>query len=238
MKNCAVNFLSMPRIFISRELPSPCAFREILSPIESIIIQDESLIHFIPIPFNDIATCDWIFFCSKNAVSFFFPQMKLLKLKVPIGVKWGAIGLGTSKELLKNQIHADFSGNGRPEEVGIAFLPFAKNKSILFPSAKNSKESIQQIILQYASKVINLPIYDNIPKQNFHIENSDLYIFTSPLNVYAFSQKYTLTNKNCIAIGNTTSKELEKSGVLNLRQSPFPTEESLAQTAFNWLKKT
>lgn len=228
----------MPRIFISRELPSSCAFREILSPIESIIIQDESLIHLIPIPFNEIETCDWIFFSSKNAVSIFFQQMKLLKLKIPVGVKWGAIGHGTSKELLKNQINADFSGNGRPEEVGLAFLAFAKNKTILFPSAKNSKESIQHIISQKAKKVIYMPIYDNIPKQNFHIENSDLYIFTSPLNVYAFSQKYPLKNKNCIAIGNTTAKELEKSGVLNIKQSPFPTEESLAQTAFNWLKRT
>lgn len=227
----------MPRIFISRTLPAACYFREILAPIESIIIQDEPLIDLIPIPFNNIEPCDWIFFSSKHAVDFFFQQLKFLKLKVPPEVKWGAIGLGTSKELLKNQINADFSGNGHPNDVGIGFSMLIKKKVILFPSAKNSKESIQQIVQKDASKIINLTIYDNIPKQDFHIEESDLYIFTSPLNVFAFSKKYQLKNKNCLAIGNSTAKELKNSGALNALQSPFPTEESLALTALKWLNE-
>jgi len=64
-----------------------------------------------------------------------------------------------------------------------------------------------------------------------------LYIFTSPLNVFAFSKKYQLKNKNCLAIGNSTAKELKNSGVLNAIQSSFPTEESLAQTALKWLNE-
>jgi len=228
----------MPRIFISRTLPEACYFREILAPIESIIIQDEPLIDLIPIPFKHIEPCDWIFFSSKHAVDFFFQQLKFLKLKVPPEVKWAAIGLGTSKELLKNQINADFSGNGHPDDVGIGFSMLIKKKVILFPSAKNSKESIQQIVQKDASKIINLTIYDNIPKQDFHIEESDLYIFTSPLNVFAFSKKYQLKNKNCIAIGNSTANELKNLGVLNVLQSPFPTEESLAHTALKWIKKS
>lgn len=138
---------------------------------------------------------------------------------------------------MKNQINADFSGNGHPNDVGIGFSMLIKKKVILFPSAKNSKESIQQIVQKDASKIINLTIYDNIPKLDFHIEESDLYIFTSPLNVFAFSKKYQLKNKNCLAIGNSTAKELKNSGVLNALQSPFPTEESLALTALKWLNE-
>ncbi len=226
----------MPRLFISRELNSSSIFREMLSTIEYLTIHDEPLIELIPIPFSHIEPCDWIFFTSKNAVSFFFQQIKLIKLKVPSEIKWGAIGLGTSKELLKNQINADFSGNGHPENVGLGFLPFSKNKVILFPSAKNSRESIQKIVKQNALNIITMPIYNNLPKQNFHIEESDLYIFTSPLNVISFSQKYLLKNKNCLAIGNATASELQNSGVVNILKSPFPTEESLAQTTLNWFK--
>jgi uroporphyrinogen-III synthase len=226
----------MPRIFISRQLPSNSAFREIMAPLEPVFIQDQPLIDLIPIPFYHLEPCDWIFFSSKNAVSFFFKQLKLLSLKVSSELKWGTIGLGTSKELLKYQIHADFSGNGSPEEVGLGFLPLAEKKIILFPSAKNSKESIQKIVRQKAGKLIQLPVYDNLPKQDFQIEEADIYIFTSPLNVLAFSGNYSLADKHCIAIGATTARELELSGALTFTVSPFPTEESLARTALHWFK--
>ncbi|MFN5576933.1 MAG: uroporphyrinogen-III synthase [Bacteroidota bacterium] len=225
----------MTRVFISRHLPENSSFREKLASFGSFNIQDEPLIDLMPIPFSIIEPCDWIFFSSKNAVSFFFKQIKYLSIKIPTSVKWGAIGLATAKELLTDQITADFSGNGNPEEVGISFSTLVTGKKVLFPSAKNSRESIQRFIKNEALEIINLSIYDNLPKSNFDIIPSDIYVFTSPLNVIAYSKKHDLSDKNCIAIGETTAKQLKNSGALSIMTSPFTTEESMAQTIIDFL---
>ncbi len=225
----------MTRVFISRHLPENSSFREKLASFGSFNIQDEPLIELMPIPFSIIEPCDWIFFSSKNAVSFFFKQIKSLSIKIPTSVKWGAIGLATAKELLTYQITADFSGNGNPEEVGISFSTLVTGKKVLFPSAKNSRESIQRFIKNEALEIINLSIYDNLPKSNFDIIPSDIYVFTSPLNVIAYSKKHDLSDKNCIAIGETTAKQLKNSGALSIMTSPFTTEESMAQTIIDFL---
>lgn len=225
----------MTRVFISRHLPENSSFREKLASFGSFKIQDEPLIDLMPIPFSIIEPCDWIFFSSKNAVSFFFKQIKTLSIKIPTSVKWGAIGLATAKELLTYQITADFSGNGNPEEVGISFSTLVTGKKVLFPSAKNSRESIQQFIKNEALEIINLSIYDNLPKSDFDIIPSDIYVFTSPLNVIAYSKKHDLSDKNCIAIGESTAKQLKNSGALSIMTSPFTTEESMAQTIIDFL---
>lgn len=227
----------MKRVFISRHLPENSPFRENLKSFGSFIIQDEPLIDLTPIPFSIIEPCDWIFFSSKNAVSFFFKQVKSLPIKIPSSVKWGAIGLATAKELLNYQITADFSGNGHPEEVGISFSTLANEKKVLFPSAKNSRESIQRFIEKEASEIINLAIYDNSPKSDFEVAESAIYAFTSPLNVIAFSRKYALTDKYCFAIGETTAQQLTQSGALNIITSPFATEESMAKSVIDFLGK-
>ena len=227
----------MTRVFISRQLSENSQFREKLASFGSILIQDEPLIDLIPIPFSAIEPCDWIFFSSKNAVTFFFKQIKSLSIKIPSHVKWGAIGLATAKELLTYQITADFSGNGNPEVVGISFSTLVTGKKVLFPSAKNSRESIQRFIKNEASEIINLSIYDNSPKSDFDIAPSDIYVFTSPLNVIAFSKKYNLSDKNCLGIGETTAEQLRSSGALNVLMSPFSTEESMAQKVIDFLCK-
>ena len=227
----------MTRVFISRQLSENSQFREKLASFGSILIQDEPLIDLIPIPFSAIEPCDWIFFSSKNAVTFFFKQIKSLSIKIPSHVKWGAIGLATAKELLTYQITADFSGNGNPEVVGISFSTLVTGKKVLFPSAKNSRESIQRFIKNEASEIINLSIYDNSPKSDFDIALSDMYVFTSPLNVIAFSKKYDLSDKNCLGIGETTAEQLKLSGALNILISPFSTEESMAQTVIDFLSR-
>ena len=227
----------MTRIFISRHLPENSSFREKLASFGSFIIQDEPLIDLLPLPFSIIEPCDWIFFSSKNAVSFFFKQIKSLSIKIPTSVKWGAIGLATAKELLTYQITADFSGNGNPEEVGISFSTLVTGKKVLFPSAKNSRESIQRFIKNEALEIINLAIYDNLPKSDFEVAISDIYVFTSPLNVIAFSKKYDLTDKNCIAIGETTAQQLKNSRALSVLTSSFTSEESIAQSIIDFLGK-
>lgn len=86
-------------------------------------------------------------------------------------------------------------------------------------------------------EIINLAIYDNLPKSAFEVAISDIYVFTSPLNVIAFSKKYDLTDKNCIAIGETTAQQLKNSRALSVLTSPFTTEESMAQSIIDILGK-
>jgi uroporphyrinogen-III synthase len=54
--------------------------------------------------------------------------------------------------------------------------------------------------------------------------------------VLAYSKKYKLSDKNCIAIGETTAKQLKYSGALRVLMSPFTTEESMAQTIIDLLR--
>lgn len=227
----------MTQIFISRHLSENSQFREKLTSFGSFVIQDEPLIDLIPISFSIIEPCDWIFFSSKNAVSFFFKQVKSLPIKIPASVKWGAIGLATAKELLTYQITADFSGNGNPEEVGISFSTLVTGKKVLFPSAKNSRESVQRFIEKEAAEILNLAVYDNTPKNDFEVTESAIYVFTSPLNVIAFSKKYEIADKYCFAIGETTAQQLTYSGALHIITSPFATEESMAQSVIDFLGK-
>jgi uroporphyrinogen-III synthase len=52
--------------------------------------------------------------------------------------------------------------------------------------------------------------------------------------VISFSKKYDLSEKNCIAIGDTTAKQLKSSGALNVLMSAFSTEESMAQKVIDY----
>lgn len=220
----------MTHIFISRKLAPESPFLALRASYPYLIIQDEPLIDLIPIFFENITPCDWIFFSSKNGVSYFFQQIRRLNIKIPDKVKWGAIGLSTSREMLRFQVAADFMGNGHPDEVGISFSTLVKNQIVLFPTAKNSKESIQSYIRTVASKIINLPVYDNLPKLHIEIKPAELYIFTSPLNVQAFASTYDLHNKKCLAIGESTAKELKAAGATMIYKSEIPSEEMLVKT--------
>ena len=51
----------------------------------------------------------------------------------------------------------------------------------------------------------------------------------------AYSKKHDLSGKNCIAIGESTAKQLKHSGALSIMTSPITTEESMAQTIIDFL---
>lgn len=65
----------------------------------------------------------------------------------------------------------------------------------LISFGKNSRESIQRFIKNEALEIINLAIYDNLPKCDFEVAPADIYVFTSPLNVIAFSKNMTSRTK-------------------------------------------
>jgi len=228
----------MPRIFISRTLKYREQFAALLDGIGHLEIQDESLLQFNSIPFSDPGPSDWIFFTSQHAVSFYLSGRKAFHIPSYPNTRWAALGPGTAQALRDQHFEPDFTGTGHPTATAQSFRTLASGKVVLFPAAVRSRESIRKIIAKTAARIIYLPVYENSPRLDFQILTSDLYIFTSPMNVEAFGGKYRLDKKTCIAIGESTMTALQKAGVEEAYLSPEPNEKQLAQLARQILART
>jgi uroporphyrinogen-III synthase len=216
------------KIFISRELSLDSPFYKIL-PAEKVQLFGESLIAFEQVEFEAIPAVDWCFFSSRNAVKFFMDGLKAAKLSLPSSIQLGALGEGTSRALKGLGYVADFAGNGDPETVGQAFGIVASGKRVLFPRAAQSRESIQKSLANTVT-ILDLVVYDNVPRQDFEIPLVDVLVFTSPLNVQAYFARYALLEgQKVVAIGRTTTQAIVDLGISNIITAPTPTEEVLAE---------
>lgn len=215
-----------PTVFISREITTSSDFYKILHPLDY-SITGKSLLNFQAIPFVFHSTIDWVFFYSQNAVKFFFQQ---LKTQLPSTTQYAAIGKKTAHILSYYSIIPQFIGTGKPEETAKAFLNLAQGQRVLFPRAKNSRQSIQRI-LQKQIKDIDLVVYDNVPKTNFDIPNCDILVFTSPLGAQTyFNKKSLFAHQKVIAIGHTTAQSLKDLNIPNIIVATEATEKGLAET--------
>lgn len=226
----------MPKIFISRNLTTTSPFKKELAGIAMEII-GQSLIQFSPTPTTAIPNVDWIFFYSKNGVKYFLEMVKSSPSFSIKMVKWAVIGKGTAEALTTYQIQPDFIGNGRPKATAQAFGEMAAGQAVLFPRAKNSKKSIQNLLCSQLT-VNDLVVYENEVKANFTIPYCDILVFTSPLNATAYFQKYALNAKQkIIAIGKTTEKTLQQLGIKNSIIATKPSEQALANAVTQVLLK-
>jgi uroporphyrinogen-III synthase len=210
-------------IFISRDLSSNSVFRQMLKNKASLI--DLSLIEFKPILFDRIPSSDWLFFYSKNGIKHALSKLNILDDLAPIAV----IGQASADFLKANyNIEAQFVGTGHPRETAAQFLSVAKDQKVVFVQAKNSKQSVQNI-LQKQVKSIDLLVYDNCPKTDFDLPEANILVFTSPLNVAAYFSKYAYQqDQTIISIGQTTARALEKHGIDEIIIAKEPNEKALA----------
>ena len=215
------------KVFISRSLSNRLFKEQLLA--KGFTVFGESLIHFSRIPFHELPTCDWLFFYSKKGVRFFLESLIDGKHDLPKTIKCAAMGNGTAKALNAYGIELDFIGNGEPNQTAKDFLVLSKNKTVVFARAKKSKQSIQLRIEQEGVRCIDLIVYDNEIRSDFEFDNSfDYLVFTSPLNVQAFFEKYDLkANQQLIAIGDTTNKALQELGFKDIKVATTPSEEAL-----------
>lgn len=221
--NC--NFVSF-KIFISREIKDDSVFRARLEAKGAEVL-GQSLIGFTPAPFGAVPACDWIFFYSKKAVRFFFDG---LGGAAPAQMRWAALGRGTAAALSARGITPDFIGTGEPEGVALAFAAEASGQRVLFPQARQSRQSIQHL-LEGKIQAVSLVVYDNQPRQSFDIPFCRVLVFTSPLNVEAFFGKYALKEGQAVvAIGSTTAAALRHMGVKEVHVAEEPSEAGLAAT--------
>lgn len=218
----------MPSVFITRTLKEGSRFREILEA-RGFTVSGYYLIRFSQVPFSKIPDCDWIFFYSSKAVQFFFEGIGNASIVHSPDTSLAALGEGTAQKLLDMGVVPDFVGSGHPEHTATAFLAVAENQRVLFPHARLSKRSVQELLGERI-KSIDMVVYDNEIRNDSFVPAVDFLVFTSPLNVKAYFNYQQLSSKTkCIAIGDTTAKALRAQGIADFTISESATEEGLAE---------
>ena len=145
-------------------------------------------------------------------------------------MKLAALGPGTAAALEQQHLKADFIGDGDPENTAAAFLQTAKGLQVLFPQARESRQSVQTF-LENEFGAIDLVVYENAPRTDFNLPDFDILVFTSPMNAEAyFAQKSWKPFQTVIAIGKTTAAALAVPGIRDVIVSEQPSEESLAES--------
>lgn len=214
------------KVFISRALTAESDFAKILQDIDLQVI-GTSLVSFEPIPFDSLPPTDWIFFYSKQAVHFFFENIRQHRLTFT--AKLAVFGKGTAKALEEEGHLPDFTGIGKPEENATYFCMGAKGQKVLFPRALNSRTSIQ-LLLQDHIEAIDLMVYENKMLTQFEVPECEWLVFTSPLNAQAYFQKYSQqTGQKIIAIGKTTAEALKQLNINSVLLAEEPSELAMAQ---------
>jgi len=215
------------KIFISRKLNSDSIFKIKLEN-EGFEIWNESLLEFELIPFEKIPDADWIFFYSQKGVQFFFNHIRNNNISFSKKIQFAGFGEKTAKAI-EQFTKCHFTGTGNAKTTAPDFLKIAHGKKILFPRAKNSQRSVQQLI-DNQSITIDLIIYKNFPQKEFDLPRMDYLFFTSPMNAKAFFQKYQLEKgQKVFAIGKTTANALNDLGIKNVIFPKKPSEEEFVK---------
>jgi hydroxymethylbilane synthase len=147
-------------------------------------------------------------------------------------VQFGVVGRGSEDALRKHGELADYVGeSGDITEVAEAFAELVSGKTVLFPRAQDSLQSIQKL-LKADTKVVDLPIYETVVEDEIDQTYADILIFTSPSNVDAyFADNLLDPGQQVIAIGNSTGRKFDEMGVTYVL--PYsPDEIGLAEAVF------
>lgn len=196
-------------------------------------IRCESLIKIVPVreELNSslLEDVDWVFFSSRHGIEHFFKLNPVLNENV----RYAVVGRG-SEETLKKYVKADYTGEQQGIDmvgVGREFAKIARGKTVLFPRAKGSLQTIKKQLFE-DTKVVDLPIYETILRDDFQKSDADVLIFTSPSNVRAYFSKYTVkAGQRVISIGYSTGAILQELGV-EYALPHSPDEIGLAESFF------
>jgi len=218
----------MKKVFISRPLKSDSIFREELEKA-GFEVYGESLLEFELVPFKEIPEVDWIFFYSQKGVQFFFNHIRDNFIFFSPEIRFAGFGKKTAQVIESYGLECDFVGTGKAASTTPKFIEVAKGQSVLFPRAKNSQRSVQQLI-DNELITTDLVIYKNFPKRNFDISKMDYLVFTSPLNAKVFFQKYKYEKgQKVFSIGETTAKALNELGIDEVHFPKKPSEKNLVK---------
>jgi len=218
-------------VFISRELSDKSVFRDQLQET-GIEVIGVSLLRFEAVPFTSYPTTDWIFFYSRKAVHFFINQID----RLPHLIKIAAYGSGTAAALSKENVTVDFIGSGSGKDTSLSFLAIAKNKSVLFPQARHSRRTIEHLAGNQID-AFPLVVYDNRKREDILEQQAGILVFTSPLNVMAYFENYTLNEQQrVVVIGSATAGAVRAFGIEELVIAKEASEEGLAAAVLQMIE--
>ncbi|MCC7244138.1 MAG: uroporphyrinogen-III synthase, partial [Saprospiraceae bacterium] len=127
----------------------------------------------------------------------------------------------------------DFMGNGNPAATAAPFRRLARGETVLFPGAKNSRQSVQMAINSEV-ETISIAIYDNQPVENPALRTESVLAFTSPMNAQAYFAVHPMHRRQFgVAIGNSTAEAMLKLGVLEVAVAAEATEKGLAEAVMS-----
>lgn len=216
-------FKNTKTVFISRDLQQDSLFFKQLKAADY-QIDSGSLLQFEAIPFKHYPVTDWIFFYSRKAVNFFLNQIENLSPDIKIA----AYGTGTAAALAAKDKPIHFTGTGAGETTTPLFLKIAKNKTVLFPQARHSRRTVEQLA---GEKIESYPliVYDNKIRKDVKKQKAGILVFTSPLNATAYFQQFKLENdQRVVVIGKATAGAVEKFGIGEIVIAEQPSEAGLA----------
>lgn len=147
-------------------------------------------------------------------------------VELPANVRVAALGEGTAKTLRTFTGRVDFIGQGSPGQVAEQFKSIATGTRVFFPRARNSSLTIQHLLADHIT-TLDVVCYDNEPVPVGKPIKTDIFIFTSPLNVAAyFDHQRLVARTRVLAIGGSTAAARYQRGhVAAYPQSP--SEEAL-----------
>lgn len=210
------------RIFISRYVYSN-------SPLlqnASYELFAKSLIKFESKKVETFPDADWYFFYSRNGV--YFGLRQLTDRTLLDNIKIATMGKGTALQYEQMQgAKPQFIGSGDADNVSSAFIKVAQGKKVVFIRAVNSIKSIQEN-LKYDLDTHELITYNNFINPRADIPETDIAIFTSPMNVDAyFKLKKVEAAKTLIALGKSTRNAISRYSDQDVHMPNEPSEAAL-----------
>ncbi len=171
-------------------------------------LTQQPLIRFEKLPFTLPENVDVVFFSSPRSVDYLFSDNVINS-----SFKIACLGSGTAASVRSKKLTPDFIGSnsGNPEEVGKEFSTWLGNRTVLFPLAKNSNETIVKHIPDNQKMIVRC--YETILVEK-EVNPHDIYAFTSPSNVISFLKLNTFPkHARLIAWGTTTANKMREFGL-------------------------
>lgn len=191
--------------------------------------EGKAMIETKAIQFGRMPDCEWVFFASKQAVKYFFEQKPELN-----GHKFGAIGKATAEAIRRYGKRADFIGASTDTKMtGKQFAAKVGSAKVLFPQAKGSMRSVQQQFVK-DGQAIDLAVYETIKKNDGTKPEAEILVFTSPSNVEAWFEKFTISkDQKVVAMGDATANALRQNNVIGCGQPDTFDDAGLARAVFS-----
>lgn len=166
-----------------------------------------------------LSAFDWIIFCSRYGVQYFFERLKRkgLDARALSKIKIAAIGNSTSRRLADCGIRADLvpgveSSQGLLEEFEKLNI---RDKKILLPRSDLSDKGLERGFKKQGAKVTSVVVYRNVmPDElpDLNLNFFDEIMFTSPSTVKNFKKRYGRVPKQIRLtwIGEVTKKAIKR----------------------------